>query len=241
MPHEFEIRNEVELHASPEQVWQAIATEGGLATWFMPMPVAAGDAEAWEPGHRLLIRTPTADDGSTQAFEYLLEAQDGGTTVLRFVHSGFTADDWSEDHEAMTRGGWAMYLATLAQYFLHFTGRSATYVEAEGPAASGAPEAWSSLEHALAPGGRVDVGAEVTIDLGRHGAAGSTPDVVGTIDYRTDRFVGVRTDDALIRFHGRSSIGMPVAVSHHAYAPINQAATTEAWTQWLAAAFAPPS
>ena len=126
MPERFEVRRDVALDATPEQVWQAIATGAGLATWFMPMEVDA-DSEmvvAWEPGQRLAIETPPAADGSTQAFEYLIETSGGGTTVLRFVHSGFLGDDWSDEFEAMTGMGWDMYLDTLAQYFRHFAGRT---------------------------------------------------------------------------------------------------------------------
>ena len=51
--------------------------------------------------------------------------------------------------------------------------------------------------------------------------------------------MGIRTPDALIRFHGRWPLGMPVAVSHHAYAEgVDAAAATKAWESWLADVFA---
>ena len=58
MAERFEVRKDVALDATPEQVWEAIATGPGLATWFMPMEVDA-DSEmvvAWEPGKRLVMR-----------------------------------------------------------------------------------------------------------------------------------------------------------------------------------------
>jgi uncharacterized protein YndB with AHSA1/START domain len=223
MPKPFEIRKEVELEATPEQVWDAIATGPGLSAWLMPMPMDADSdmVEAWEPGRRLAIRTPEADDGATQAFEYLIEARGQGSTVLRFVHSGFGGDDWSDEYEAMTSGGWDMYLHTLSQYLAHYAGRPAVYVEAEGPPASAKADAWSRLAPALGLPGPVHV------------------EVIGDaeVDYTAPTFIGLRTPDALVRFHGRSSIGLPVAVSHHAYTSIDAPATTKAWEAWLERVF----
>src|SRR5207245_4854505 len=80
----FEIRKEIPLNATPEQVWEAIATGPGLTAWFMPMEVDADSSmvTSWEPGRRLAIRTPSAPDGSFQAFEYRIEAVGQGSTVL---------------------------------------------------------------------------------------------------------------------------------------------------------------
>jgi hypothetical protein len=52
---------------------------------------------AWEPSHRLTIRTPPAEDRSMHVFEYLIEARGGGRTALRFVHSGLAGDGWSDE------------------------------------------------------------------------------------------------------------------------------------------------
>jgi uncharacterized protein YndB with AHSA1/START domain len=232
MPKEFEINKQVELAATPEQVWEAIATEHGLAAWFMPMPMD-GDADgvvAWEPGERLRFETATGDDGSASAFEYLIEARDSGSTVLRFVHSGFISDDWGDEFESMTGHGWDMYFATLVQYFGHFSGRSATYIEAEGTESSASAAGWQRLQTKLSPP-PPGLGDPVRIQL-------DGGPIDGTFDYVTPQFIGLRTDDALIRFHGRWPIGMAIAVSHHAYAPqdahLDPAQLVAAWTQWLA-------
>lgn len=59
----------------------------------------------------------------------------------------------------------------------------------------------------------------------------------GVVDYVSANFVGLRTTDALIRFHGRAPIGMTVAVSHHAYLDdFDAAGTTRASESWLAEA-----
>ena len=234
MTESFEIRKEVTLPTTPDQVWEAIATEAGLAAWFMPMPVDpnSGMVVAWEPGRRLAVRTPVADDGATQAFEYLIEARDQGTTVLRFVHSGVLGADWAGEFEAMTSSGWDMYLATLSEYLTHFAGRPAQYIEAEGPPPSARPECWPRLAEALGLASAVTPGRAARVDLPDLGP------IDGEVDYVGVGYVGIRTTEALIRFHGRASIGMTVAVSHHAYAPVDAEATTKAWARWLASVFA---
>ena len=35
MPHEFEIGDEITVDATPEQVWEAIATGPGIDSWLM--------------------------------------------------------------------------------------------------------------------------------------------------------------------------------------------------------------
>ncbi|GAA4711930.1 hypothetical protein GCM10023215_63090 [Pseudonocardia yuanmonensis] len=214
MSRPFEIRREVVLPASPEEVWRAIATPEGQAGWFMtsPDPAEVGAEIDEDAPNRLEQRF------GTQAIEYVLEAASGATTVLRFVHSGMAEDDWGDEFETMTGFGWDLYLFTLGEYLRHFPGRPAVYVEAEAPAA---PEAWKRILAALgdpAEGDAVEV-------LGAS----------GVVDKRTDHYLGVRTADALIRFHERSLIGMPVAVGHHDYrSGIDVQAETEAWTRWFA-------
>lgn len=234
MPGEFEIAKEITLDATPEQVWETIATEAGLAAWFHPSPIdpASDLVEAWEPGRRLAIRTPKAPDGSLHAFEYLIEARAAGSTVLRFVHSGVMGGDWNDEYQPITSGGWDMYLWTLAQYHRHFAGRPAVYIEAEGPAASAAPEAWEVLIKALT-GGPAQLGAAVHVELAQAGP------IDAVIDYASPNFLGLRTADALIRVHGRSALGMTVAVSQHDYSGgLNVERTRSAWPSWLAEALA---
>ena len=109
MTHPFEIELETILPASPEQVWAAIATGPGIDSWFMGRnevePREGGIAAmetggrreeavitAYEPGKRIATRTATAEDGRFMAFEYLIEGRDGGSTVLRVVHSGLLGE-----------------------------------------------------------------------------------------------------------------------------------------------------
>ncbi|MCA1674442.1 MAG: SRPBCC domain-containing protein [Actinobacteria bacterium] len=235
MPREFEIRKEVVLEATPEQVWEAIATGPGLEAWFMPMevPPEGAGATAWDPPKRFATQTPVAEDGSTHAFEYLIEARDGGSTVLRFVHSGFLGDDWNAEYEGMTSHGWDMYLHTLAQYLKYFPGRPAVYVEAEGPQESADASGWPVLLQGLGVAGPVVPGDPVRLT-----PEGLAP-IEGVVDYVEPEFLGVRTGDALIRFHGRAALGMTVAVAQHLYSDdVDRSETQQAWESWLNRVFA---
>jgi hypothetical protein len=206
----FEIRRQVALPASPEEVWRAVATPGGQAGWFMTAD--GGDAEiVAEPPHRLEQRF------GTQAIEYVIEAADGGTAVLRFVHSGVLDGDWGDEFATMTGFGWDMYLFSLGEYLRHFPGRPAVYAEAEAPPE---PDAWKRIRSAL--------GEPV------EGAAVDTPVGSGVVDIASDHYLGIRTPTALVRFHERSMMGMPVAVGHHDMTPGADAGElTRTWTAWL--------
>lgn len=242
MSRKFRIDKEVNLDATPDEVWKTIATEAGQAAWLWPSPVDPSSdlVRAWDPPRKLAIRLPDAPDGSFQAFEYLVEGRHGGSTVLRFVHSGMLDRDWGDEYHSITGGGWDMYLYTLGQYFKHFRGRTASYVAAEGPTSSSEPEQWPGIAAALGLDGTAAVGTPVDVGLPGAGAG-------GVVDYLTGGYIGIRTPRALVRFHNRSSLGMAVAVSHHHYEPeIEVDATETAWAAWLADAFsrratAPPA
>lgn len=223
MSYEFDIRRSVALPATPEQVWQAVATAAGQAAWFMTGPEGVeptGVADVCDPPHRL--RLPI---GETQLLEFLIEADAGGTAVLRLIHSGVLdtdghEDGWGDEFDAMTRAGWAMYLDTLRSYLRFFAGRPAGYAEAEAPG----PGAWAAVVDAF--GAPQSPGAEVELVLADTRSQGE-------IDYVAEHFLGLRTAGGLIRFHERSAIGMPVAVSHHDYTGADPAALSSAWRSWL--------
>ena len=95
----FELSEEVELHATLEQAWEAIATGPGLDSWFL----GTNDVEAhkggrvrttftdwslesrvtaWDPPTRFTYETGGSPDGRLMSFDYLLEPR-GDTTGLR--------------------------------------------------------------------------------------------------------------------------------------------------------------
>ncbi|MFC4590202.1 SRPBCC family protein [Sphaerisporangium corydalis] len=241
MPHEFELRKQVTLKATPEQVWEAIATGPGIDSWFMgrneieprqggatrqyfgDVPVEA-TVSAWEPARRFAFRSDPAQDGSFMAFEYLIEARGQGTTVLRMVQSGILGDDWEAEYDGLSRG-WDMYLHTLGQYLTHFQGRHAVVVFALRPGEAGHGPAWAALERGLGLTGPVARGERVRL----------TPDgfgpIQGVADYVLPDFLGVRTGDGLYRFiRGTHDT---LVVGHHLFADIDAKRAEQDWQDWL--------
>jgi uncharacterized protein YndB with AHSA1/START domain len=246
MSREFELHKKVEFDASPEQVWEAIATGPGISSWFMgphdidprvggTISLTIGDFSeqatitAWDPPKRLAYRGEAGADGSFHAMEYLIEGRAGGSTVLRFVHSGFLGDDWGAEYEDMTSHGWDRYLHTLAQYLTHFPGRPGTFVYAEGPAVAEGRDAWAVLTAGLGLPGPVGNGDRVRLT-----PQGLAP-IEGVVYYAVPgyrEFLGVRGSDGLYRFHGGG--GHQINVGHHLFAEgVRASDAAEAWQGWL--------
>jgi uncharacterized protein YndB with AHSA1/START domain len=248
--HEFELIHDIDLAATPEQVWDAIATGPGRDAWFMgrneiegrvggeavfSMPgfSATSTVTAYEPGHRFAYRSPDAEDGTFMAFEYLIEGRDGGSTTLRFVHSGILGDGWEAEYDALKKGN-PLYLRSLAQYLEHFAplGRAAVPVAAMGPQQPDQDTVWRGLTGALGLSKDVAEGDPVRYVL--DGA-----EVHGVVDTALEPgFLGVRTDDALLRFVGGNGF---VMTGHHVFAPVDAEAAEQAWGAWLAGVFAKES
>ena len=66
-------------------------------------------------------------DGTFNALDYAIEAREGGTAHLRYVHSGILADEWEDQYDAIGVHT-DFYLHTLGEYLGHFNGRQVTYV-----------------------------------------------------------------------------------------------------------------
>ena len=245
MPHEFEVREEITLDATPEQVWQAIATGPGVDSWFMGhsefepraggatsfdmfSEIESGRVTAWEPGKRFAYRSDEKN-GEFMAFEYLLEARDGGSTVLRFVHNGFLGDDgWADQYDALKVGD-RKYLEKLAAYVKHFEGRTAVHsLFLPGPRVE-ASRAWPALASAFAltnpeEGDRA------------HPQVGPS-DAEGTVTHADETgCLIVATPDALYTL----MLGMgAVFIQVHNFNPSHQAADIDtAWQSWLEKTFA---
>jgi hypothetical protein len=238
MSREFEIVREIDLPASPEDVWTAMTADS--AAWQFPtgMEVAAGDSPpegspvmTWDPPRHFIVRME-APDGTFNALEYAIEARGGGTAHLRYVHSGILADGWEDQYDAIGAHT-DFYLHTLGQYLEYFNGRPVTYVGQpsagiEGPESAGKPDAMDTLRAAIGIGAGAGVGDPVAADLGPAGR------LDGVLDYLTPQFVGVRTPDALYRFVGRNHFGGVVGLSAHVFRDdVDAAAAETALTTWL--------
>ena len=177
MSREFEVIREIDLPASPDDVWIAITADA--AAWQFPtgmeIPAGAEPPEGapittWDPPHRLVIRMESPD-GTFNALDYAIEAREGGTAHLRYVHSGILADGWEDQYDAIG-GHTDFYLHTLGQYLEHFNGRQVTYVGQpsagiEGPEAAGTPDAMDALRARFVPAGRAAVTRSIEQRVGR--------------------------------------------------------------------------
>jgi hypothetical protein len=228
MGKEFEIRREVELPATPEAVWDAVATAPGTASWLFPEDPGPDALVESDRPRRYAVRTES-EDGTFNALEFVIEARAGGTAVLRYVHSGIFSDEWGDQYDAVDAHT-DFYLHTLGQYLEHFSPRTATYVGGgpdglNGPEASMAPDAFVTLQRALGVPEGASTGDRVRL---------AHDEVDGVIDYLTPAFLGVRTADALYRFFGRNAFGGPVGMSiHHFGDGVDAEAMSAAWERWL--------
>lgn len=174
------IRAEIEVPGTPEQVWEAIATGPGISSWYVPHTVeertdgamvasfgpgmdAPGRVAAWEPPERVLFDGGDPDSGL--AFEWLVEARDGGTCVVRLVNSGFgSGADWDDQYDAM-ESGWALFLFNLRLHLEHFAGRHATALLPMASWPVDQDRAWAVLTAGLGIDPRPEVGGSIAIEL----------------------------------------------------------------------------
>lgn len=150
--------------------------------------------KAWEPPHHFVVRQEQGD--WFNALEYVIEGREGGTSVLRYAHSGIFVDNWDTQYDALQQHT-DFYLHTLGQYLEHFYGRPATYVGdvpsgIQGPPTSATADGFQRLQQALGLGDHAGEGEPVRLTPRR------MEPIDGVIDYRRPNFLGVRTADSLI-------------------------------------------
>jgi len=157
---------DIEVPGTPEEVWEAVASGPGITAWFVPARVdgrLGGTCEldfgpgvgvetaritAWEPPRRLVAEV-AAEGRPAFAMEWLVEARDGGTCVVRLVNSGFgSSADWDAEHDA-TEAGWRLFLYNLRLYLTHFPGRRCSSVLVNGHADGPVDRAFGELAAAL--------------------------------------------------------------------------------------------
>lgn len=229
MGKEFAIEREAVLPATPEEVFAAVTT--GTANWMFPTPAPEPGSplvKNWEPPDRVTIRQD-GPDGWFNALDFIIEARDGGTAALRYVHSGIFTDDWDNQYDGASKHT-DFYHHTLGQYLRYFGGRSATYAEVAGPAASSSPTALESVKKSL------EVSAiDETVRLELPGLA----PVDAVVDYLNPYFIGLRTPDALHRVFGRNNFGGTVDATAHLFGEdADKEQTEQAWRTFLNGVFA---
>ncbi|MEV7386321.1 MULTISPECIES: SRPBCC domain-containing protein [unclassified Streptomyces] len=242
MSKEFEIVREFEVDATPAEVWEAITNGTGGYLWPMqpPEPRVGGAAAfgstvtAYDPPHHLVTRSENVGfpTQSANQLEHVIEEREGGRRAwVRYVHSGIFTDDWDNQYDGASRHT-DFYLHTLREYLTHFAPRPVAFAQLNGPEAAQAPDAFDAVGRALGLPDDAAEGAKASV----RGPGGRALDVV--VDYRNPYFIGLRTDDALVRFFGRNHWGAPVGISIHDFAPDADAEANEtAWQDWLNGVF----
>ena len=225
---------QIELAATPEQVWDAISTTHGISSWFLPaevegrhitfhhLPGETSPAEITdlEPPHRLRF---TEADGA-QATEFLIEARAGGTCVMRVVGSGFGGEGAQE--------GWTAALMNLKLYLEHFRGQPSWQVLA-GELVPGV-KAVSAYGHT--PGHTVyaieSKGQKLMVwgDL-MHVAAVQFPDPSVTIQFDTDSKKAAPQRQKA--YADAAKNGYYVAIAHVSFPGIGQLRADGKGYRWL--------
>ena len=173
----YRLEFSVEVPGTPEQVWQAIATAKGMSAWFLPTELeereggslhfamgpemgSDGRVTGWDPPRRLVYEEDWAalmgqepDALSPLTSEFLVEAQSGGTCVVRVTSSGFgTGAAWESEFWDDMGPNWMPFFDNLRLYLAHFPGQAATQLEVSASHPGDAVALWSTLRDALGLG-----------------------------------------------------------------------------------------
>ncbi|MCB1004082.1 MAG: SRPBCC domain-containing protein [Acidimicrobiales bacterium] len=246
------IELEVEVPGTPEEVWRAIATGPGISSWYVPHTVeerpggaavasfgpgpemqVPGRVAAWEPPHRVVFDGGEGAGGL--AFEWLVEARDGGTCVVRLVNSGFgSGEPWDDQYDGMVEG-WRLFLSNLRLHCEHFRGRSATPVLPVAGWAGPRARAWVALCTGLGLPTRPEVGDAVRT------AGDGVPTLAGTVVDVGPSSIALLVDEpadgtAFVAVEGGDE-QVSASVWTYLYGPEGAAAAARdepRWRDWLA-------
>lgn len=250
MSEDRSIELEVEVEGSPEEVWAAIATGPGISSWYVPHTVeereggamtasfgpgpemqVAGRVAAWDPPNRILFDGGEGVEG--MAFEWLIEAQGGGTCIVRLINTGFgTGAEWDAQYDGMAEG-WRMFLFNLGQHLEHFGGDTATAMLASAAWDATQDAAWLKLKEALGVPPVPAVGDRVE-------AAGTLPLAGIVVDSHPHRIALLLMEPAagtgFLAVEGRGD-QVEVSVWLYLYGPDASAVAERddpRWRKWLA-------
>jgi uncharacterized protein YndB with AHSA1/START domain len=141
---EHRMERTYEVTATPEEVWDAIATADGIAAWMVPtrLDPQIGGAVSFDVGfwsHGIVTdytpttrfayaepwpiadHMPTADHDTSSlspiATEFLVEAASGGSCVIRVVSGAYgSGAEWENEFFAEMVAGWVELLDNLAKH-----------------------------------------------------------------------------------------------------------------------------
>src|SRR4051794_32489701 len=141
----YRLEFSVEVVGTPEQVWDAVATAKGMGAWFLPTEMeereggslhftmgpemgSDGRVTDWDPPRRIVYEEDWAalmgkdpDALSPLTSEFLVQAQSGGTCIVRVTSSGFgTGAAWESEFWDTMAPGWMPFFDNLRLYLSHF-------------------------------------------------------------------------------------------------------------------------
>lgn len=247
----------VEVPGTPEQVWEAIATGPGISSWFVPHRVEereGGDVRmdfgpdfgeesatvtAWEPPRRVVFES---SGERALAFEWLVEARDGGTCIVRLVNTGFgPGEDWDADYDGMT-AGWRGFLQNLRLHRTHFAGQRARAIIPTRFVPAGQAEAFTRLcaelgvPEGLRPGDQLE-----TSGPGVPALRATVAEVART-DQATNYFLLLHTPAPGTALMSSEGAGEASMVSLYLYLYGDEAAALpDAWTPFFTEHFPAPA
>jgi len=222
VPHRLELT--FVLPGTAEQVWDAIATANGISSWMTPTDVeervggaicfhmgpdvsSEGTVTGFDAPHRFAIVEPDwallvghdRDSVGPMATEFLIEAQSGGTCVLRVVTSAFgTGADWEQEFFADMTKHWAPQFDNLRVYLAHFAGKRGVFMDVETPVRTTPPAMWATMRRAIGGGRELSVGDALELQgltgvIERINADPGPNELLLRVDAPVEGFVGFMT------------------------------------------------
>jgi uncharacterized protein YndB with AHSA1/START domain len=131
---EYRMERTYEVAATPEQVWDAIATAEGMSAWMVPTELdpqvggevsfdlgdftSTGVVTAYTPHQRVAYEEPGPIAGQVMpepiATEFVVESASGGSCVIRMVQSAYgTGADWENEFFDQMMEDWVVMLDKL--------------------------------------------------------------------------------------------------------------------------------
>lgn len=252
------VEMETVLSGTPEQVWEAMATGAGYATWFTktdieekvggklrfefgPEMSSSGEVTIWEPPTRFgYVEREWNGDAPPVATEVVIKARAGGKCVVRMVHSLFaSSDDWDDQMEGF-ENGWPGFFAVLRVYMQYHAGKAGASARAMSFTQAESLDVWARLLSGLGLAG-ANVGDRRQMPSPPQALSGLVEEVKQDVRQRHVllRLDGPVSGTALIGTFG-SGEGQNVAAMLFFYgddAEAHAAASQDAWQSWISEAF----
>ncbi len=243
---------------TPEQVWQAIATGPGNATWFTkatieehvggalrfdfgPAGSSSGEVTEWNPPHRFgYVEREWSPGAPPIATEITITGRSGNQCVVRMVHSLFaSSDEWDDQMEGF-ESGWPGFFGVLRIYLTHFAGQPGATFQAMVSVEGETLAVWKRLTEALHVAG-ANVGEQRTTPASPEQLSGVVEHVMQDAKIRviTLRLDAPRPGTVML---GTYNAGPAVMTSVSAYfygddAAAVAAASEPKWREWMGATF----